>query len=109
MQQLKTSKLQPIIEKLTLFLSIILEAGCIIVCYQKICIGQAAAAAALFVAATLTVALFLLLVFHLLNIILLPKRNPQISRISNRTISYIKNRKREFLKSVLPVFLSLGK
>ena len=29
MQQLKTSKLQPIIEKLTLFLSIILEAGCI--------------------------------------------------------------------------------
>ena len=67
MQQLKTSKLQPIIEKLTLFLSIILEAGCIIVCYQKICIGQAAAAAALFVAATLTVALFLLLVFHLLK------------------------------------------
>lgn len=66
-RQLKALSLQPIIEKLALLLSVIIEAGCVITCYQKICAGQAASAAALFVVVTLTVVLLLFLVFYLLK------------------------------------------
>ena len=65
--QLKGLDHRPIIEKLSLVLSILIEAGCVVICYQKLCAGQTAIAATLFIAVTLAVALFLLVSFFLLK------------------------------------------
>lgn len=65
--QLKALNYEPIIQKLSLILSIFMEAMCIIACYHKVCAGQTGAAAAIFTIGTLAIILFLCFIFFLLK------------------------------------------